>query len=189
MSRILVVGLGNPGPKYESTRHNIGFMALDRLAARSLLRVETAKFKGAFATGTLSGQDVAYLKPQTFMNLSGDSVQRAASFFDVAAESIIVVHDELDLPCGTVRLKQGGGHGGHNGLRDLIQKLGSREFVRVRMGIDRPPGRGDVTGWVLGPFAKREEPLRDEMIEVACDAVEAIVSEGITLAQNRFNAS
>lgn len=189
MSRKLLVGLGNPGTKYEATRHNIGFMALDRLAERHGMRVDTSKFKGHIASGSISGQSVVLLKPQTYMNLSGDSVQKAASFYDVALEDVVVFHDELDLEAGTLRVKMGGGHGGHNGLRDIIQKMGGKDFGRVRMGIGRPNGRGDVTGWVLGAFAKSEEALRDEMIEVACDAAEAILQEGLLRAQNRFNAS
>jgi len=189
MSRKLLVGLGNPGSKYEATRHNIGFMALDRLASRYGMRVDAKKFKGEIATGTIAGHSVVLLKPQTFMNLSGESVQRAAAFYDVPVEEIVVCHDELDLDAGLVRLKSGGGHGGHNGLRDIIQKMSSKEFARVRMGIGRPPGNGEVTGWVLGPFGKGEGDLRDEMIEQACDAVEEILANGLLLAQNRFNAS
>ncbi len=185
----LIVGLGNPTAQYAGTRHNIGFMVIDRLAQRHRLSPTAAKFKGLWDKGILtSREDVALLKPQTYMNVSGDSVQPAASYFDVAPHEIIVVHDELDLDAGTVRIKKGGGHGGHNGLRDIIAKLGSRDFIRVRMGIGRP-SRGSVTDWVLGTFASNEQDIRDEMIERGCDAIEMIVSDGVIAAQNHIHAS
>ena len=188
-SRWLCVGLGNPGTKYEGTRHNIGFMAVDRLAARYGMRIDSAKFKGHISTGSVAGTDVLFLKPQTFMNLSGESVQKAAAFYDIPISQILVFHDELDLSPGVVRLKVGGGHGGHNGLRDIIQKMGGdKNFLRVRMGIGRPNGsRGDVTGWVLGSFGKSEEDQKEEMIELACDAAEEIMKSGIVSAQNIFH--
>jgi len=183
----LIVGLGNPGKEYQATRHNIGFMILDRLAARHGIGLSTKKFKGVYGTGFMRTDSVVLLQPQTFMNRSGQSVQPAAAFYDVEPERIIVVHDELDIDPGKVRIKVGGGHGGHNGLRDIIAKTGWRDFLRIRAGIGRPT-RGDVTGHVLGAFAKSEQNLRDEMIEVACDALEMIVSDGVDAAQNRFNA-
>ena len=188
-TRWLCVGLGNPGSKYEETRHNIGFMAVDRLAARYGMRIDSAKFKGHICTGAVQGVDVVCLKPQTFMNLSGESVQKAAAFYNIPISQILVFHDELDLSPGVVRLKVGGGHGGHNGLRDIIQKMGGdKDFLRVRMGIGRPNGsRGDVTGWVLGAFARSEEAMREEMIELACDAAEEILKQGLLSAQNLFH--
>lgn len=188
MSRYLVVGLGNPGAKYEKTRHNVGFMVLDRLAARHMLSIDSNKFKGRWGDGLIAGERVALLKPQTFMNLSGDSVRRAVDYFDIAPEQIVVVHDELDLDLGAMKVKAGGGHGGHNGLRDIAAKLGTKDFLRVRVGIGRPT-RGSVTDWVLGDFRVGDRDDRDEVIERACDAIETILSEGVTQAQNRFNGA
>ena len=189
MARKLCVGLGNPGTKYEKTRHNVGFMALDRLASRYGMQVTTSKFKGHISTGSVRGVDVVMLKPQTFMNLSGDSVQKAAAFYGVEREDIIVLHDELDLELGVVRLKSGGGHGGHNGLRDIIQKAGGKDFLRLRLGIGRPPGsRGNVTGWVLGDFGKSEQDKLEDMLELACDATEGLLLDGLLAAQNKYHA-
>lgn len=188
MATYLIVGLGNPGTQYARTRHNVGFMALERLAERFMLTVNAKKFKGHWCKGVIAQQDAILLLPQTFMNRSGDSVQPAAAFYNVEPEHIIVVHDELDLALGDLRIKKGGGHGGHNGLRDIIQKLGSPDFIRVRMGIERP-SRGDVTGWVLGEFGRSDEAARDEMIEQAADALEMLLTDGVIATQNRFNGS
>ena len=188
MERHLIVGLGNPGKKYEGTRHNAGFMALELLARRHSISLGTKKFKSALGTGFVMNHPVVLLEPQTFMNLSGQSVQPAAAFYSVTPDRIIVVHDELDLDTGVVRVKSGGGHGGHNGLRDIIAKLGGeRGFTRIRVGIGRP-SRGDVTSWVLGGFSKSEAPALDDALYRAADAIEAIVERGVTAAQNDFNA-
>lgn len=189
MSRTLIVGLGNPGTQYDKTRHNIGFMAIDRLAQRHQLAVTTKKFKGLLGTGFIEEQPVVLLKPQTFMNLSGQSVQPAASFYEVGIDKILVIHDELDLHMGTLRLKVGGGHGGHNGLKDIINRCASKEFVRVRMGIGRPEPSHDVSSYVLGTFRKVDESLRDELIELSCDAIEMFLREGLVATQNRFHTS
>ncbi len=187
MERHLIVGLGNPGKKYEGTRHNAGFMALDMLASRHQVTVGTKKFKGVLGTGFVGNRPVVLLKPQTFMNVSGASVQPAAAFYSVPPERIIVLHDELDLETGVMKVKSGGGHGGHNGLRDIIAKLGgAKDFARVRLGIGRP-SRGDVTGWVLGGYGKSEIADRDDAFYRACDAVEAIVDRGVGAAQNEYN--
>ena len=188
MGRHLLVGLGNPGPKYAQTRHNIGFMAVERLASRWGLSLTREKFKGVYEVGLVGGVDAALLKPLTFMNLSGQSVQPAASFFSVEPEQIVVFHDEIDLPCGELKIKMGGGHGGHNGLRDIIARLGTRDFVRLRLGVGRPE-RGDVTNWVLGRFSEEERVEVEELIEEACDAAEMILGEGVAAAQNRFHGA
>jgi PTH1 family peptidyl-tRNA hydrolase len=186
MSRYLVVGLGNPGAEYAQTRHNVGFMAVERLASRHGVSVTTKKFKGLLGNGTISGQQVTLLMPQTFMNLSGESVQPAAAFYDVKADGVIVLHDELDLSFGVMRVKQAGGHAGHNGLRSIIAQLGAPDFARVRLGIGRPV-KGDVTGHVLGRFSKQEEAELDDLLELACDAVEVWMTEGVAAAQNKYN--
>ncbi|HWL87931.1 MAG TPA: aminoacyl-tRNA hydrolase, partial [Polyangiaceae bacterium] len=147
---ILVVGLGNPGKKYEENRHNVGFIAADEIHRQGSFPEWREKFSAFYAKGDHN----ALLKPQTFMNLSGDSVQPCAAFLKIEPSSIVIVHDELDLPFGDVRLKFGGGHAGHNGLRSIIQRLGTPDFARVRVGIGRPPAtfRGDVADFVLTNF-------------------------------------
>lgn len=181
----LVVGLGNPGPRYERTRHNVGFLVLDELVRRwgGSFR---EKFKGLTTKAVIRGHEGFLVKPQTFMNLSGESVQAAAHFFSLLPSDIVVVHDELDLPLGAVRVKFKGGHGGHNGLRSIVQHCGA-EFVRVRCGIGRPP-KGDAVNWVLGGFGDEELPWVAPMVERAANAVETIAVEGLSAAMNRFNA-
>lgn len=186
MSRWLIVGLGNPGRKYAGTRHNVGFDALRRLAARYGMEPNRSKFKGLTTRGSVAGHDVVLLEPQTFMNRSGGSVLAARQFYDIAAEETIVFHDEIDLPPGRMKLKQGGGHGGHNGLRDIISRTGDRDFYRIRLGVGRPE-HGEVTAYVLGRFTGDERLDIDEMIEDSCDAVETLLDEGLEAAQNRFH--
>ena len=162
----LIVGLGNPGPKYEQTRHNVGFAFVDELARSKggQFRLEN-KFHGDVCKLSMAGNDVWLLKPTTFMNLSGKSVSALARFYKIAPESVLVVHDELDIPPGQLRLKQGGGHGGHNGLRDIISQLGSRDFYRLRIGIGHPGESRDVSNYVLSK-ASRDD---DKQIENAVD--------------------
>lgn len=187
MSRHLIVGLGNPGKEYEKTRHNIGFMALDEIARRYNITVTTKKFKGLVGTGFIGQHSVVLLKPLTFMNLSGTSTQLARAFYDnIELDRIIVLHDELDVELGALRLKLAGGHGGHNGLRDIAKKCGGNGFYRMRMGIGRPT-RGEVTDHVLNPFRKVEESLRDDLIYDTCDALEVLLDQGLLEAQNRFH--
>ena len=158
----MIVGLGNPGPKYEQTRHNVGFIFVDELArSKGASFKQENKFHGDVCKLSLAGNDVWLLKPNTFMNLSGKSVAALARFYKIAPESILVVHDELDIPPGQLRLKQGGGHGGHNGLRDMIAQLGSKEFIRLRVGVGHPGDSREVTNYVLG------KAPRDEQIEIA----------------------
>ncbi len=182
---LLIVGLGNPGKKYERNRHNVGFMAVDELRSSLGLPDYREKFS-AFWT---KGDDVALLKPQTFMNLSGDSIQPCAAFLKVKPADILVVHDELDLPFGEVRLKAGGGHAGHNGLRSTIERLGSPEFLRVRIGIGRPPPgfRGDVADYVLQDFDTSERAELPDVVARALAAVKKVITEGAQAAMNVVN--
>ncbi|RMH39087.1 MAG: aminoacyl-tRNA hydrolase [Alphaproteobacteria bacterium] len=166
----LLVGLGNPGPKYERNRHNVGFMAVDRIAAAHGFPPWRRKFQGLVTEGRLDGERVILLKPETYMNRSGQSVGEAARFFKLLPGDIIVFHDELDLAPGKVRVKTGGGHAGHNGLRSIQEHIGP-DFVRVRIGIGHPGDKSRVTGWVLGDFAKADgewlEPLLDALARAA----------------------
>ena len=185
----LVVGLGNPGKKYAGNRHNVGFMAVDRLRDERGLPDWREKFSGVFSRGSAFGDDLMLLKPQTYMNLSGDSVQPAAAFVKVDPAHVVVLHDELDLPFGDVRLKVGGGHAGHNGLRSIIQRLGTPEFVRVRIGIGRPPPgfRGEVADYVLSDFDSSDRAELPDVLGRAIAAVAAVVEKGPALAQNAVN--
>jgi len=180
----LIVGLGNPGPRYAKNRHNIGFMVADRLAQRAGDGFRE-KFHGQIARGRLAGRDAIVLQPLTWMNLSGISVGEAASFFKAAPSEVVVIHDELDLPLGEVKVKIGGGHAGHNGLRSIFEHFG-KDFVRVRCGIGRP-AVGDVTSHVLGDFRGEESASLLAMIDHATQAVLLILENGALAAQNATN--
>lgn len=184
----LVAGLGNPGQNYADTRHNAGFRFLDALLERfqGSLKHES-RFQGETGRITIAGRGVWLLKPMTFMNLSGDSVGRFAHYYKIPAESILVAHDELDLPPGAVRLKLGGGHAGHNGLRDIIPKLGSRDFVRLRIGIGRPGSSAQVTSYVLKKAPPAEQRLTDAAIAAACEQMDNIVHGEYELAMNALH--
>lgn len=186
MGRALVVGLGNPGPEYAAHRHNVGFMVVQELARRAGQSLSQRKFKGRFTTAQVADAPTALLLPETWMNLSGRSVAGAVSFYDVDAGDLVVVHDELDLPFGRVKVKAGGGHGGHNGLRSIFQDAGLREFLRVRVGIGRPP-RGDASDHVLSPFRKDEQPELPFLIDRGADAVESLLRQGFKAAANEIN--
>jgi PTH1 family peptidyl-tRNA hydrolase len=183
---LLVAGLGNPGREYERARHNAGWLVLDELARRHGGSWRS-KFSGSVAEIRLDGSKLALLKPETYMNESGRSVAAAARFFKVPAESLLVVHDDVDLEPGRLQARRGGGLAGHNGLRSLAQQLGSQDFLRLRIGVGRP-GRGDprpVADWVLSPFAPEEDA--DALVARSADAVETMVREGLEATQQRFN--
>lgn len=181
----IVAGLGNPGPEYRDNRHNTGFMVLEVVARRAGVDLGTQRYRGRFARASVAGEPVALLQPQTYMNLCGESVGEAARFFKVEPEDIVVVHDELDLPFGEVRVKKGGGLAGHNGLKSIAQHLGSREFLRIRVGIGRP-AQG-VVGHVLNDFSPEETEHLDAALGRAADALEVLIREGPRIAMNRFN--
>lgn len=186
----LIVGLGNPGPRYEATRHNVGQMVIDELADRRNEGFKVHKAGARIAEGWLrpGGPKLVLAKPNTFMNVSGGPVANLAKFFDIPADRVVVVHDELDIPFDTLKLKTGGGHGGHNGVRDVAKALGTPEFPRVRVGIGRPPGRQDPADWVLDAFGQAERKTLPILISDAADAVELLVGEGLVAAQQRWHA-
>ena len=186
---ILVAGLGNPGARYAEHRHNVGFKVLDRIAERAGNPPWRAKFNAEFAQAELAGKRLVLLKPQTYMNLSGQSVRAAAAFFKLAPADVLIVHDELDLPFGDVRLKLGGGEAGHNGVRSVTQELGTSEYARVRVGIGRPPPefRGTGADFVLEAFAPLERADLDDVIGRAADAVALVVERGVQVAMNATN--
>ena len=185
----LVVGLGNPGPQYAGNRHNAGFLVLDVLARRIGGRFKTHRSRSDVVEGRLAGHRVILARPRSYMNDSGGPVAGLRDFFKVPAERTLVVHDELDLPYGTVRIKEGGGDNGHNGLRSITKSLGTREYLRVRFGVGRPPGRMDPAAFVLRDFSATERKDLDLHVEVAADAVEAVIDKGLAAAQNQFHAS
>ncbi|PRI10632.1 aminoacyl-tRNA hydrolase [Leucobacter massiliensis] len=185
----LIVGLGNPGAKYEATRHNVGQMALDVLAGRLGSRFTPHRTGARIAEGRVrpGAPKLILAKSNGYMNTSGGPVSALAKYFDVPAERIVVIHDELDLPFDTLKLKLGGGHGGHNGLRDIAKALGTPAFLRVRVGIGRPPGQQDPADFVLRPFGASERGTLPVLLEDAADAAEALVDEGLLAAQQRFH--
>jgi PTH1 family peptidyl-tRNA hydrolase len=186
---LLVVGLGNPGPQYAKTRHNIGFMVADVLAARLGAPFKVHKRSGAeVATGRLGGRPVVLAKTRCYMNESGRQVGPLAKFYSVAPTDVVVIHDELDIDFGKVRLKLGGGEGGHNGLRSVANALGSKDFQRVRIGIGRPPGRKDPAAFVLEPFSSAERAQVPTLCELAADATELLIEAGLEPAQNQVHA-
>jgi PTH1 family peptidyl-tRNA hydrolase len=186
---LLVVGLGNPGPQYAKTRHNVGFMVADLLAARIAAPFKVHKKSGAeVATGRFGGRPVVLAKPRCYMNESGRQVGPLAKFYSIPPGDVIVIHDELDIDFGKVRLKLGGGEGGHNGLRSVANALGSKEFQRVRIGIGRPPGRKDPAAFVLETFNATERTEVPTLCELAADATELLIQAGLEPAQNHVHA-
>ncbi len=190
----LVIGLGNPGEEYAATRHNAGFMVADELARRAGAKFSLDKKSRAMVTSLRMGGTgphsigLIVAKPLTYMNLSGGPTSALAKYYSVPATEIIVVHDELDLPFGTVKLKRGGGSAGHNGLKDLTKALGTPDYVRVRVGIGRPSGGQDAAAYVLKQFSSTERKELDLLISDGADAVEIILSEGLTAAQQRLHS-
>ncbi|TDP94413.1 peptidyl-tRNA hydrolase [Leucobacter luti] len=185
----LIVGLGNPGAKYEATRHNVGQMALDVLAARIGGRYSAHKAGARIAEGRLrpGGPKLILAKSNGYMNTSGGPVAGLAKYFSVPPERVIAIHDDLDLPFDSIKLKRGGGHGGHNGLRDIAKALGTPEYFRVRVGIGRPPGQQDPADFVLKPFGSTERGNLGVLLEDAADAVEDLIAEGLLAAQQKFH--
>ena len=186
----LVVGLGNPGKEYAGNRHNVGFLVAELLAARVGAKFGRSKRAHAdVAEGRLGfgGPKLVLVKPLTYMNLSGGPVVQLAQFFKVPVDNLVAVHDELDVPYGQVRVKRGGGEGGHNGLRSMSKSLGTKEYARVRFGIGRPPGRQDPADFVLSDFGGAERKELEFLVDRAADVVEAVVLEGVEWAQNKYH--
>ena len=185
----LVVGLGNPGPDYAGTRHNVGHRVVDLRAARAGGgRFSKHRTNADVLEGRLAGRRVVIAKPRSYMNVSGGPVAGLAQYFSVPVTDVVVVHDELDLDFGVVRLKRGGGEGGHNGLRSVSKALGSKEYLRVRFGIGRPPGRQDPADFVLKRFSGAELKELEFAVDLAADAAESLLADGLEAAQNRFHA-
>lgn len=186
--RFLIAGLGNPGPDYARTRHNIGFMVVDAIAEDLSLKLTPTRFNADCARGRLASRSVHLAKPQSYMNRSGFSIQKICSYFDIDPSCLIVVHDDLDLPFGRVRLAWNRGHGGHNGVRSVVEMLGTRSFCRVRVGVGRPDNSGAVVGHVLGRFSRDETARVDGLVSASADACRLVLTRGITAAMNEVNA-
>ncbi|KAA0543713.1 aminoacyl-tRNA hydrolase [Bacillus sp. BGMRC 2118] len=183
----LIIGLGNPGREYAQTRHNVGFIAIDELAHRHQIPLDKEKFKGIFGTGIINGEKVILLKPLTYMNLSGESVRPLMDYYDIDSEDIVVIYDDLDLPVGKVRLRAKGSAGGQNGMKSIIQHIGTQEFKRIRIGIDRPRNGMKVTDYVLGRFTEEQIPLVVDSIKLTADACEKWTNDTFIDVMNQFN--
>ncbi len=183
----LIVGLGNPGPRYAGNRHNVGFLVVDELAGRGGEKFKSHKSGTEIVETRLGGVRAVLAKSRSLMNLSGGPVSSVAKFYKATADSLVVVHDELDLPYGTVRLKRGGGENGHNGLRSISKSMGTRDYLRVRFGVDRPPGRMDAADYVLKDFSAAERRDLGYFVDHCADAVESLAHDGLEHAQNRFH--
>ncbi len=186
----LVVGLGNPGVQYERTRHNIGQLVADELARRASARFTSHRTNSRVAEGRIvpGGPRLIIAKPNTYMNVSGGPVAQLVRFYSLDPGRLIVVHDELDIPFDTIRLKSGGGHGGHNGVRDIVSAVGTPDFLRVRVGIGRPPGRADAADHVLSPFSPAERQALPSLVSDAADAVGLVTTDGLAAAQQRYHS-
>ena len=184
----LVVGLGNPGAKYESTRHNMGFLVVDKLAQNEKLKFNKLRFKAWTAAWEVGGEKVLLMKPQTYMNLSGEAVGQAARFYKIPADHVLVISDDIALPAGKLRIRAGGSAGGHNGLKNIIQHLGTDRFPRIKVGVGMPPQAAyDIADWVTGKPMGEEQKVIIEALDKAVAAIPVLIEQGVDRAMNRFN--
>jgi PTH1 family peptidyl-tRNA hydrolase len=186
-STFLLIGLGNPGREYRDSRHNVGFMLIDLIAVRLNARGMKLQSKAIVMSGLFEERKIVLAKPQTYMNLSGQSVQGLLHFYKIPVENLIIAHDDLDLPLGTIRIRPGGGPGGQKGMASAIESLGTQEFPRLRIGIGRPPGRMDPKDYVLQHFSKDEQKIVPEILDRAADAALTFVTHGLNKTMNQFN--
>ncbi|MCI5698114.1 MAG: aminoacyl-tRNA hydrolase [Clostridiales bacterium] len=182
----IIIGLGNPGKKYENTRHNMGFIAIDRLAEKHNIQVDKIKFKALVGDGRIAGQKVLLVKPQTYMNLSGESVREVANYYKVNTNDIIVIYDDLDLPLGHIRIRKSGSAGTHNGMKSVVYQLRSDQFPRIRIGIGGN-GDEDIINYVIGGFKKEEVKILEDTVDNVVSAIECVISESLDIAMNRYN--
>lgn len=184
----LVVGLGNPGAKYESTRHNMGFLVVDKLAQNEKLKFNKLRFKAWTATWEVGGEKVLLMKPQTYMNLSGEAVGQAARFYKIPADHVLVISDDIALPAGKLRIRAGGSAGGHNGLKNIIQHLGTDRFPRIKVGVGSPQqAEHDIADWVTGKPMGEDQKVIIEALDKAVAAIPVLIGQGVDRAMNRFN--
>ena len=182
-----LVGLGNPGAQYAETRHNVGFLVIDRLAERHQVRVTRGRHRALFGRGKIAGEDCLLVKPQTFMNDSGDAVLRVLLYYRLQPADALLIYDDIALDLGVMRLRRGGSDGGHKGVRSVIHYLDTDQVARLRLGVGRPPEGAEAINYVLSPFARSERDRADEMVNQAADAVELCLREGLEVAMNRHN--
>lgn len=183
----LIIGLGNPGKQYEKTRHNVGFDAIDELSNQLNISLDQLKFKGLFGMGFVGTEKILLLKPLTYMNLSGESIRAVMDFYDIDPEDILVIYDDLDLPVGKMRLRQKGSAGGHNGIKSTIAHLGTQEFNRIRIGVDRPQNGMSVSNYVLGKFTADEQPFIEEVVKRSANACKSWFTQPFLQVMNEFN--
>ena len=185
----LLIGLGNPGREYRDNRHNLGFMVIDRLIVRLNARGMKVQSKAIVTTATYEERKLILAKPQTYMNLSGQSAQGLLNFYKIPVENMLIAHDDLDIPFGTIRIRPGGGPGGQRGMASTIERLGTKEFPRLRIGIGRPPGRMDPSAYVLQDFSRDEMKVLSEIVDRAAEAALTFVVDGLNKAMNKYNGS
>ena len=183
----LIIGLGNPEEEYSKTRHNMGFNTINKLAQKYNIKITKTKYEGLYETGEIEGEKVILIKPQTYMNLSGNCVKQFADFYKVEKENVLVIYDDMDIETGTIKIRKKGSAGGHNGMKSIIQMLGTEEFPRIRIGIGRPEHNGDEINYVIGAIPKEEIPKLEEGTEKAKEAIIEILKNGIDKAMNKFN--
>jgi len=185
----LLIGLGNPGREYRDNRHNLGFMVIDRLIVRLNARGMKVQSKAIVTTANYEGRKLIFAKPQTYMNLSGQSAQGLLNFYKISVENMLIAHDDLDIPFGTIRIRPGGGPGGQKGMASTIEQLGTKDFPRLRIGIGRPPGRMDPSAYVLQNFSREEMKILSEIVDRAAEAALTFVTDGLNKAMNKYNGS
>ncbi len=185
----LIVGLGNPGREYRNTRHNIGFLAIDALAKSLNVTLGKVQSKALVGQGKIGSNKVILVKPQTYMNLSGQAVSGLLNFYKISAEHLIVIHDDIDLPFGTIRIRPGGGSAGQRGVKSIIEKVGTQEFARMRLGVGRPPGQMEAAAYVLQPFTKEDEEFLINFLAKAAEAANEFVNNGLNAAMNKYNGT
>lgn len=183
----LIVGLGNPEEDYSKTRHNMGFNVINKLAKQYEIEVTKKKFKGLYGAGSVENEKVILLKPQTFMNLSGESIREIMDFYKITEEEIIIIYDDMDIEPGTIKIRKLGGAGGHNGMKSVIQHLNTQKFTRIRVGIGTPKNKEDSINYVIGAMSKEDEEKLDKATTIAKDAIIEIIKNGVEKAMNKFN--
>ena len=183
----LIVGLGNPENEYAKTRHNMGFDTINEFAKKNNINITKSKFKGLYETATIEGQKVILLKPQTYMNASGESVKEIVDFYNIKTEEIIIIYDDIDTEKGEIRIRKQGGPGTHNGMKSVVYELGTSDFARIRVGIGQPDFKLDMINYVIGKVPEEEQKILHEGVEKATEAIEEILKNGIDIAMNKFN--
>ncbi len=183
----LIVGLGNPEKEYGNTRHNMGFDTINEIAKNNNIDINKNKFKGLYKTVNLQNQKVILLKPQTYMNLSGESVREIVGFYNIESQNIIVIYDDIDIEKGHIKIRKKGGAGSHNGMKSVVQELGTTDFARIRVGIGQPEFKSDMINYVIGKVPKEEQEILHQGVKKAAEAVEEILKNGIDIAMNKFN--